>query len=185
MLLTKLRDYYGHIEFDIEVFIRNRSKDLTEENEDKVFQSIIDNCPKENGIPDKATLNSFLPSENKTKQKIFYWSVCQVCGCEYDYKFTVCPACYAKGKKVSNYAVKKSDINPGNEIIKYNLTHFPNEAGEKVCLECPDRENSYCSWFGNSDHFCSNEDREYCPCKACCARYKKLNRDYYDRKKMG
>ncbi len=185
MLLTRLRDYYGKIDFDIEVFIRNRSRDLTEETEDKVFQSIVENNPKENGIPNKVTLEDFLPSTHQKQPRIFYWSVCSECGCEFDYKFNFCPACFAKGKKVSRYTVRKSDVNPGESIVRYNLTHLPNEEGEKVCLQCSDRENSYCSWFGNSDHFCNNEEREYCPCKACCARYKKLNREYYDKKKMG
>lgn len=181
MLLTKLRNFYGHIDFDIELFIRDKSKDIKPQDEDKVFKSITDNNPKENGIPDKATLSNFLPHEEK-KNRIFYWSVCHVCGCEYDYKFNLCPACYKKGKKTTAYAVRKSDINPGNAIVRYNLTHLPNEEGEMVCLQCDGNENSYCSWFGNSLHSCSREDREYCGCRACCARYKKMNREYFEKR---
>lgn len=110
------------------------------------------------------------------KARVYYWSVCLECGCEYDYRLPMCPACFDKGLDCRAKAVRKSEFKPPMKVIKYNKQYMSGDENEQVCFTCPNKKESYCSNFGNPDWNCHREEFETCECKMCCGIAKKANR---------
>ena len=174
MLIDRLRDYYGFPDNEQAQYINQRTRGMSETEQNAIADRIIESRSKRFGFPDIASLAKFL-SESKEKRIIgFFWSVCNDCKAEYDYKFITCPACHLKGKKSSGYKVKASDNPPPKSVIRWNqpIIYPPDE--RQYCVNC-EHKDSFCLKFGDPDKQCSAQDFEYCPCKQCCAFHKKVN----------
>ena len=175
MLINKLRDYYGIPDKEQIDYIARTTKGMNENAQNDIASKIIETRPKSRGFPDIAFLAKYL-NDSKGKRVIgFYWSICNDCGCEYDYKFITCPKCHLEGKKSSGYKVRQSDNPPPkNKVVRWNMPIIYPPSENKYCVNC-EHKTSFCFKFGNPDFQCSREDFEHCPCKECCAFHKKIN----------
>lgn len=175
MLINKLRDYYGFPDKEQTDYITRATQKMSEELQDDIAAKIIETRPKARGFPDISYLAKFL-NDGKSKKVIgFFWSVCNDCKCEYDYKFITCPRCHLAGKKSSGYKVRASDNPPPRDrVIRWNQPIIYPPDDRKYCVNCEHRV-SFCLKFGDPDKQCSAQDFEYCPCKQCCAFHKKVN----------
>lgn len=174
MLIDKLRNYYGFPNNEQVEYISKNVLGITEAEQDALADKIIEERSKRYGFPDIAFLSKYLKGAQK-KTRIFYWSVCDDCGAEFDYGFMRCPACHLKGKQSSGYKVKTSENPPPRNVIRWNLTTFNVQDGYTNCVVCEHRDTGFCRWFGNPNHTCAQNDYEYCECKACCAKHRKAN----------
>ena len=176
MLIDKLREYYGLPAQDQAEYIAKRTLSMTEAQQNEIAQKIIEERAKRFGFPDISILAKYLNDAHETKKgKRYYWSVCDDCKTEYDYKFTRCPKCHLEGKHSSGYKVRASEYPPPMKVIRWNMTTFYPEPGKTFCITCAHRDTGYCRWFGNPDHTCPQSDYEYCECRKCCAIHKRGN----------
>ena len=177
MLLNKLNDYYGIADADAIEYINKRTAGMTEAQQNEIAEKIIQSRQKRFGFPDISILAKFLnDAQSAKKGKGFYWSVCNDCKAEFDYRFVTCPKCYLAGKRSSGYKVRTSEYQPPAKVIRWNQTTLRPEPGKTYCVKCAVRDNNtYCRWFGNPDHTCQQSEYEYCECKKCCAIHKKGN----------
>lgn len=175
MLINKLRDYYGFPDKEQIDYITRSTQGMSEELQDDIAARIIEARPKSRGFPDISYLAKFL-NDSKGKRTInFYWSVCDDCGAEYDYRFMNCPACFQKGKRNSGYKVRTSDQGIPAKVIRWNQTTLEDDGKGTYCVSCMQRDKGFCPKFGDPDRSCSAQDFEYCECKKCCSFHKKQN----------
>lgn len=174
MLIDKLREYYGFPDQEQAEFIAKRTAGMTEAQQDEIAGKIIESRAKRFGFPDISVLAKFLNNAGK-KTRGFYWSVCNDCKAEYDYRFVSCPKCHLAGKHSSGYKVRASEDGIPAKVIRWNQTTFNDDKKMPYCITCAHRDTGYCRWFGNPEHTCSREEYEYCECKRCCAIHKKGN----------
>ena len=177
MLIDKLRDYYGIPDAGQADYINKNVFGISEADQNAIADKIIEDRSKRYGFPDIAFLSKFLKGAAK-KTKLYYWSVCNDCGAEFDYAFMHCPKCHLAGKRsteMSGYKVKTSENPPPRNVIRWNLTTFNVEESYTNCVICEHRDTGFCRWFGNPNHTCAQNDYEYCDCKVCCAKHRKAN----------
>lgn len=175
MLINKLRDYYGFPDREQIEYISRGTQGMSEELQDDIAAKIIEARPKSRGFPDISILAKFL-NDNRGKRVIrFYWSVCDDCGAEYDYRFSKCPACFQKGKSNSGYKVRVSEQGIPDKVIRWNQTTLNDDGKSTYCVSCDKKDHSFCFKFGDPDKSCSAQDFEYCECKKCCVFHKKAN----------
>lgn len=178
MLYDKLAEYFGDGDREQEQYVRAAERKMSELQQNKAYGELIQRQAKRFGFPDISLLSKYLQTEKKSGGTYeYYWSVCNDCGAEFDYRFSRCPKCHLAGKTSSGYRVRGSATPPGQEVIRWNLMHMEPEEGEKVCVNCEHRDSGYCRWFGNPEHQCPESDYRICECKQCCANYKKANRN--------
>ena len=175
MLIDKLRDYYGFPEPDQAEYINKRTLGMTEAQQNEIADKIIETRSKRFGFPDISILAKFLNDAGTKKHKGFYWAVCDDCGAEYDYRFERCPKCHLAGKRSSGYKVRTSEDGIPGKVIRWNQTTFHPDGKMQYCVECANRDNGFCRWFGDPDHTCERSEYEYCQCKKCCVIHKKGN----------
>lgn len=173
MLINILRDYYGMPDSQTLQFITDRTKGMPEPKQDEIAEKIKQKHSQRYGFPDISVLSKFLENTQTTKK--FYWSVCNDCKKEFDYKFYTCPSCFLAGKKSSGYTVKVSDCQPPKSVIRWNMTSLNREDKTHTCYECESKDDGFCRFFGRPGYQCSKSDYDYCPCKKCCAEHKKAN----------
>lgn len=173
MLLTRLTEYYGIPGEAQKSFIDARTQGMPENRQDEIAQAIIEERTKRFGFPDVSVLSKYLPQRGTNTSHKYYWCVCNDCGAEYDYGFITCPSCFQAGKKSSGYTVKVSEYQPPIKVIRWNKNSL--SGGENSCIECQNKNNSYCRNFGNPNWTCNQSDYEYCNCKKCCAKRKREN----------
>lgn len=179
MLIKKLRDYYGTADYEQAKFIADRTRDMSETEQDEIAEKIIESRPKHYGFPDVAALSTFLGNGAKKTSK-YFWAVCDDCGAEYSYGFPKCPVCKLRGKNSSGYKVKVSQEPPHKGVVRWNQECFSSVSGEKICLDCESRGVNFCWMFGRVDAQCKREDFEACKCSACCVRHKRFNKQHED-----
>ena len=174
MLIDKLRDYYGFPDQEQAEYINKRTAGMSEAQQNEIADKIIQSRQKRFGFPDISILAKFLNDAGK-KTRGFYWSVCNDCKAEFDYRFVTCPKCYLVGKRSSGYKVRTSEEGIPAKVIRWNQTTLCPEEGKTYCVNCANRDTGYCRWFGDPNHDCTREEYEYCECRKCCAIHKRGN----------
>lgn len=174
MLINKLREYYGFPDTEQMTFINSRTADMPEALQDEIASKIIQTRQKRFGFPDISILAKFLNDAPKNL-KVYYWAVCDDCKAEYDYLFERCPRCYLAGKRSSGYKVRTSKTPPTQQVIRWNIPSLSKNPAYQTCVNCAAKHDSYCRWFGDPNHTCSQVDYECCNCKKRCAIRKRSN----------
>lgn len=175
MLINKLRDYYGFPAKEQIDYITKETQGMSEELQDDIAVKIIEARPKARGFPDISYLARFFNDSRSKKTIGFYWSVCDDCGAEYDYKFMQCPVCFKNGKQNSGYKVRISDQGIPPKVIRWNMTTLNDDGKRQYCMNCENPAHNFCLKFGDPDKQCNAQEFEYCECKKCCAFHKKAN----------
>lgn len=173
MLKEKLQEYYGVISKIQNDFIDKMCLGYTEADEEKLFEFIIEQCPKNFGFPDISKLSKAfkaIPSSNK--QRTYYCNVCSVCGTYYNWSMYYCPVCWNNGKKVSEHSVLVSSEKI-LDVKRYNAESYTDYPNFPSCYNCTLEHKLFCNNFGKPNFFCK-EFRE-CACNACCVKHKKQN----------
>ena len=183
MLFDRLCEYYGPADAETEKYVTKCQEGMSEDTQVEVFDKIIRSRQRRFGFPDIAFLSSILQAKGATTTgKKYYWSVCFDCGLEFDYSFYTCPKCYKdRDHRSSGYFVRTSDTFNKN-VYRWNLPVFSkgNES-EKICMECENKEKGFCFHFGDHNYQCDRQTFEYCQCKSCCIKYKKMARAMEER----
>lgn len=174
MLIDILREYYGIPDVQISQYITEKTKGLPESKQNEIAEQIKQKHSQRYGFPDIATLVKYFDSVQTTTKK-YYWSICNDCKAEYDYKFYTCPKCFLKEKKSSGYTVKMSDFQPPKSVIRWNQTSLNIQDKTNTCYECESKNEGFCRYFGKPGWQCNKTDYEYCLCKKCCAIHRKAN----------
>lgn len=174
MLINILREYYGFPDNQTLQFITDKTKGMSEEKQDEIAEKIKLKHSQRFGFPDISVLSKFLETAQSTAKK-YYWSVCNDCKAQFDYKFNSCPKCFLIGKKSSGYAVKVSDTEPPKSVIRWNQTSLNIEEKIHTCYDCDHKDDGFCKYFGLPGFECNRNDYDYCPCKKCCVEHKKAN----------
>ena len=170
--IDSIKEHYGQINEDSEKLIQDVISKYSEKEQETLKNLIFNDFTK---MPETEKLAKFFDA-HKPKTRIFYWSVCLECGCEYDYLLPMCPRCYENGLDCRVRAIKKSEFQPNFNVVKYNKLYINGEPGEQTCFNCPNKKESYCKNFGNPDWMCHREEFEMCECKLCCGKLKASNR---------
>lgn len=172
-MITQIEMVYGFMPEAEKTWIENNLKYLNASERENYLNILRQENPARKGKPTVQMLQKVLTKTTGKKPPVYFWSVCVECGCEYDYKLTMCPACYEQGFECRVYAVKTSETGIPSNVIRYNKTVPQSPDGEKICYDCEDRELSYCRNFGNPDWYC--KDFQNCKCASCCVKHKKFN----------
>ena len=179
MLIDKLREYYGFPGQEQSEYINKRTIGMPEAQQNEIAQKIIETRSKRFGFPDISILAKYFNDAGSKKPHGFYWSICNDCKTEYNYRFETCPKCYLAGKRSSGYKVRTSEDGIPAKVIRWNQTTLHPDKGNTYCINCEHRDTGYCRWFGNPDHECQQNEYEYCVCRRCCAIHKKGNRQIF------
>lgn len=173
MLKEELQDYYGNIPKAQNDFIDKSCLGYTEADEERLFEFIVEQCPKNFGFPDISKLSkAFKTIPPSNKQRTYFCNVCSECGTHYKWSMCYCPVCWNNGKKVSDHSVLVSQEKIP-DVKKYNVEYWTDEPNFPSCYNCSLEHKWYCPNFGKPDFFCK-EFRE-CSCNACCVKHKKRN----------
>ena len=170
--IDSFKEQYGQISEDSEKLIMDVIGKYSQKEQEMLKSELFKAYTI---MPDTEKLAKFFDS-HKPKTKVYFWSVCLECGCEYDYSLPMCPKCYEQGLDCRAKAIKKSEFQPNPTVIKYNKTYLNGDPGEQTCFTCPNKKESYCKNFGNPDWMCHREEYEMCECKQCCGLLKSANR---------
>lgn len=171
MIINELEGFYGRATEEQKQWVAERIEKLGDE-EQQNFLHILHQEHKK-GFPSIFIMKGILERVTGKKQRTFYWSVCQECGCEYDFNLPMCPSCYKQGLECRIVAVKVSELNPPAKVIRYNKPYF-GDGKEKICYDCEYTELSYCYHFGQTDWNCRN--LQQCKCASCCVKEKNANK---------
>ena len=176
MQIEELEDIYGKFyDDDLRKWAIEKLKSIDGEKEE-IFLTVLNEIhSKKKGIPDKTQLSRAYEKVVGRKPKVYVWAVCQNCKCEYDIELPYCPECYKNGLICRAKDGRKSDFPPPAKVIRYNKTYINGDKGEMNCYDCQNKENSFCIHFGDNRWNCGKEEFEYCNCKSCCIRIKKMN----------
>ena len=182
MLKERLQEYYGQIPKEQDKFIVKKCLGYTEADEDKLFDAVVEECPRQFGFPDISKLQkAFKAVPPSNSSKTYYCSVCNICGARYMYTLPYCPVCWSSGKKVSDYSVLVSQEEI-QDVIRFNKENCNSFSGVESCYDCKLKKKVYCKNYGRPNFFCS-ELRE-CECNACCVRMKKMNENLLETRKQ-
>lgn len=174
MLIDILREYYGIPDIQTSQFIAEKTKGMAEEKQNEIAERVKQKHSQRYGFPDIAVLSKYFDTVQVTTKK-YYWSVCNDCKAQFDYRFNTCPKCFLVGKKSSGYGVKVSDYQPPKSVIRWNQTSLNIQEKEHTCYDCDHKDEGFCKYFGRPDWQCNKTDYEYCPCKKCCAEHRRAN----------
>jgi hypothetical protein len=92
------------------------------------------------------------------------WAICERCGKPFSVDTKYCPSCVREGYAAAMRGAADGDHYP---LDMQYCTMWPNVGG------CGGDIYNACTRHGK--YSCSGEEREYCPCRACCAQ---LHREY-------
>lgn len=176
-VITELTKYYETFDKDSAEYIRQYFVIDSIELKDYLIRTCKETHPKKFGFPDISVLckiykNAPVPSSSNT----FSACECKECKTLYAIDMMYCPVCWTNGKKVTEHFVRMSDVSL--RIINYNkkcanrkieeqYAKDYNKPVETLCYDCDERENSFCSHFGETKYNCANKDE--CTCYRCCA----------------
>jgi hypothetical protein len=174
-MLEKLEEIYGIFADKEKNWIEDNLKYLSESEISNFIANITSAYPSSKGTPDVDALTKALAKTTGKQPKSYYWAVCLECHKEYDYNLPICPHCFKEGLECRAKAVKKSDMKPNADVIKFNKTYL-GDGKEQICYGCEHNELSFCKHFGDETWLCQRNEYEQCECKICCAEAKKVNR---------
>jgi hypothetical protein len=175
-LFDELSDYYGACNSNIIIEKVKKLESKSELFKQAFIEWVTKNHPKNFGFPDVTVIDKALKNvpDDSERKRIYYWKVCEKCHTKYGYDLDYCPTCYRQGiKDMHAYRVATGEIMPA-DLVRYNIKTASWQIVEgKNCYSCND--GSFCKWFGNEFHNCSQSDFENCCCRQCCIRLKKMN----------
>lgn len=174
MIINELEGVYGKATDEEKQWISENLEKLDYEVQTKYLTQL--HKIHTNGFPDVGILKNLLTRITGKQSKQYIWAVCLECGCEYDYRLPMCPACYDNGLDCRAKAVKKSEFQPPMNVVKYNKQYLNGDKGETVCYKCVHKKQNYCKNYGNPNWNCGREEFESCECRTCCAISKKANK---------
>lgn len=180
MIINELEGVYGKATDEEKQWISENLEKLDYEVQTKYLTQL--HKIHTNGFPDVGIMKNLLTRITGKQPKQYIWAVCLECGCEYDYRLPMCPACYDNGLDCRARAVKKSEFQPPMKVIKYNKQYLSGDKGETVCYNCVHKKQSYCKNFGNPNWNCGREEFESCVCSRCCSIAKRYNEKLKDTK---
>lgn len=170
MLKEKLADYYGEPDKARENFIDKKFLGYTEVDAEKLYEYILERCPKNFGFPDISKLaEAFKAVPPSTSQKKYVCCVCNKCGAYYHYSMMYCPDCWERGEKITSHSVKVSDEEIPR-VTRYNMEHV----GENIlpsCYSCQSENKNRCKHFGLPYWNC--KEMRNCNCVTCCAKVRR------------
>ena len=173
MVINELEGFYGKATEDEKQWIAGNLEKLDADLQSK-FLSELHKIHKD-GFPNILIMKNLLVRITGKQPKQYIWAVCLECGCEYDYKLPMCPACYEKGLDCRARSVKKSEFQPPLKVVRYNKQYMNGDKGETICYDCVYKSGSFCKNYGNPNWNCHREEFESCPCARCCAVAKHYN----------
>ena len=172
MFINELEGCFGKLGDSEKQWVNENLEKLDE----SVKMNIMHELREHRGTITIPVMQKVLEKVTGKKARDDFWAVCLECGCEYDYRLPMCPACFDKGLDCRAKAVKKSEFKPTFKVIKYNKQYMNGDKNEQTCFTCIHKKESYCSNFGNPNWNCHREEFESCECKMCCGIAKKANR---------
>lgn len=172
MFINELEGCFGKLGDSEKQWVNENLEKLDE----SVKMNIMHELREHRGTISIPVMQKVLEKVTGKKARDYFWAVCLECGCEYDYRLPMCPACFDKGLDCRAKAVKKSEFKPTFKVIKYNKQYMNGDKNEQTCFTCIHKKESYCSNFGNPNWNCHREEFESCECKMCCGIAKKANR---------
>lgn len=173
MVINELEGFYGKATEDEKQWVAVNLEKLDADLQSK-FLAELHKIHKD-GFPDISIMKNLLVRVTGKRPKQYVWAVCLECGCEYDYRLPMCPACFDNGLDCRAKSVKVSDFKPPMKVIKYNKQYLNGDKNETVCYNCVHKNQSFCPNYGNPNWNCNREEFESCPCARCCAVAKKYN----------
>lgn len=175
MVINELEGFYGKATEDEKQWIAVNLEKLDADLQNK-FLAELHKIHKE-GFPDISIMKNLLVRVTGKRPKQYVWAVCLECGCEYDYRLPMCPACFDNGLDCRAKSVKVSDFQSPMKVIKYNKQYLNGDKNETVCYNCVHKNQSFCKNYGNPNWSCRREEFESCNCARCCAVAKKYNEE--------
>lgn len=170
MMIEQIQGYYGTLPEQEQKWISENLEQLSEEQQMNFLHELNEQHGRNQGKPDIKRMAKVLQKVTGQKAKVYFWSVCASCGCEYDYRLTMCPKCYDEGYECRAYTVRQSEFQPPfAKIVRYNKTYI-GDSEKPGCYNCVHRKESYCPNFGDPKYTCY-EYRE-CKCAPCCSQHK-------------
>lgn len=173
MLKEKLTEYYGEPSKVQSDYISRKYLGYTQEDGEKLYDYIVDNCPLNFGFPDISKLSEAfkkIPPSNMPKK--FVCNVCSKCHTKYHYTMMYCPTCWSKGERVAEHGVMITDEELP-DVIRYNMEHISDiePLHIKNCYDCKLESKNRCKHFGLPFWQC----REFhdCECARCCVAIKR------------
>lgn len=171
MMIEQIQGYYGTLPEQEQKWISENLEQLSEEQQMNFLHELNEQHGRKQGKPDIKKMSKVLQKVTGQKPKVYYWSVCQACGCEFDYRLPMCPKCYDEGFICRAYAVQKSEFQPAfNRIKRYNKPYI-GDFKNPGCYTCANRKESYCPNYGNPDYQCY--EMQDCKCAKCCVDLRK------------
>lgn len=181
MLKEKLVEYYGDIPKVQDELINKKCLGYTLDDEEKLFEYITENCPRNFGFPDVSKLSTafkeILPSNTPRK---YSCCVCSQCGTYYHTTMMFCPECWKKGERVMQRSILIQDDDIPN-VIHYNQGYGTSTEEMPSCYNCIRDKKTYCKNFGRPNFFC--EEMRECECNSCCVKHKKKNEEFLRNKR--
>lgn len=174
MIINELEGFYGRATEDEKQWVAERIERLSEEEQQNFLHALHQNHKK--GFPSIFIMKGILAQVTGKRQTGYFWAVCLECGCEYDYGLLKCPSCYKKGLECRAVELKKSELKPPANVIRFNKP-----CGENNCYDCDYTELSFCLHFGQTNWECHNLSN--CVCASCCIKEKKANQNIEKQRK--
>lgn len=170
MIINELEGFYGKATDEEKQWVAERVETQDEEIQQNFMHELHQTHKK--GFPTIYIMKEILSKVTGKKQTGYFWAVCLECGCEYDYRLAMCPACFKKGLECRSVGIKTSELKPPARVVRYNkpYTWFQNE---RICFECEYTELSFCQHFGQTKWECRNINQ--CKCASCCINTKRAN----------
>ena len=175
MVINELEGFYGKATEDEKQWIAVNLEKLDADLQNK-FLAELHKIHKD-GFPDISIMKNLLVRVTGKRPKQYVWAVCLECGCEYDYRLPMCPACFDNGLDCRAKSVKVSDFQSPMKVIKYNKQYLNGDKDETICFNCVHKNQSFCKNYGNPNWSCRREEFESCNCARCCAVAKKYNEE--------
>lgn len=176
--IQKLINYYGNPSEQIVTYIQGNVTITDDEYCNNLVNYLTENCNKNFGFPDIASISKAVKAVPKTIQTKYCALKCNGCKKYYAINMTHCPYCWDKGKKVTEHSVYYREEPIVFVTYNKNITNskIAEDNKDTLCYDCKFKENSYCKYFGNPYYRCPREDFENCDCKKCCVSNKKSYR---------
>ena len=181
MIINELEGVYGKATDEEKQWISENLEKLDYEVQTKYLTQL--HKIHTNGFPDVGIMKNLLTRITGKQPKQYIWAVCLECGCEYDYRLPMCPACYDNGLDCRAKAVKKSEFQPPMKVVRYNKKYLNGDKNEYICYKCIHKKESYCRNYGNPNWNCKREEFEMCECRTCCGVAKRINRQLEEKSK--
>ena len=188
MFIDDVKEQYGQVSDESEQLIQDVIGKYSKKELEALKNELIKTFTV---MPDTEKLAKFFDN-HKPQAKGYFWSKCDDCGCEYDYRIPFCPRCEREGKHSSGYKVIKTEYVPSKKYIQLNkpwltpLKCYGEKDVHGECVFCKKVEkpqDNFCFHFGDPDYHCKYMgcDESSCKCSNCCSFYMRLQRKENER----